>query len=128
MKDLERLTELQLAILDVLWERGEASAREVWEALEPSTGLARKTIGTLLTRLQVQRVIGHRKVGREFVFRPRVTREDVREAKVRDVLDAAFAGDVTALVSQALTTGDVAPGDVRRLRSVIERWAKEQAG
>ena len=125
MKELHRLTDLQIDVLDVLWKRGEATVGDVHQALEDKTRLARKTVGTLLFRLEQQGVIGHREEGREYVYAARVTREQVERAAVGSVLGRLFGGDVAAMVSHALRADEVAPGDVERLRAMLERWNAE---
>ena len=125
MKELHRLTDLQIDILRVLWKRGEATVGDVHQALEEKTRLARKTVGTLLFRLEQQGVIEHREEGREYVYTPRVTRDEVERAAVGSVLGRLFGGDVTAMVSHALRAEEVAPGDVERLRELLERWNAE---
>lgn len=120
MKDLGRISEHQLDILNVLWARGEATAREVHELLEPVSGHARKTTGTLLHRLEKQGLITHREEGREFIYRPRVTREEVQEATVRGMMGQLFDGSLPTLVSYALEAGDVEPEDLARIRALID--------
>jgi BlaI family penicillinase repressor len=119
---LHRLTDLQTEILSVLWKRGEATVAQVHEALEVFTGLARKTVGTLLFRLERQGVVGHREEGREYVYSARVTREQVERATVGSVLGRLFGGDVAAMVSHALRAEEVEPGDVERLKEMLEAW------
>ncbi len=126
MKELHRLTELQVEVLNALWERGEATVAEVHQALEPAHGLARKTVGTLLFRLEQQGVIGHREEGREYVYSARVTRDQVERAAVGSVLGRLFRGDVAAMVSHALRADEVEPGDVERLREMLDRWSAER--
>jgi BlaI family transcriptional regulator, penicillinase repressor len=126
VKELHRLTELQIEVLSVLWKHGEASVADVHQALEPSTGLARKTIGTLLFRLEQQGVIGHREDGREYFYSACVTREQVERAMVGSVLGRLFRGDVAAMVSHALRAEEVEPGDVERVREMLERWTAER--
>lgn len=126
MKELHRLTDLQVDVLAVLWERGEATVAEVHQALERAHGLARKTVGTLLFRLEQQGVIGHREDGREYVYSARVTRDQVERAAVGSVLGRLFRGDVAAMVSHALRAEEVEPGDVERLREMLDRWSAER--
>ena len=126
MNQLHRLTDLQTEVLGVLWSRGEATVADVHQALEPHTGLARKTIGTLLFRLERQGVIGHREEGREYVYSARVSREQVERATVGSVLGRLFRGDVAAMVSHALRADEVEPGDVERLKEMLNRWTAER--
>ena len=119
-RKLAELTDLQLAILDVLWERGEATVREVHERLEPTTRLARKTIGTLLHRLEKQGVLAFRTDGREYWYRPTVTREAVRTARVERLVGGLFGGDLPSMVSFAIGRGDVDAADLERIRALLD--------
>src|SRR5436190_21803729 len=114
-KKLRALTELQLAILDVLWQRGEATALQIHAALEPSTGLARGTIGTLLHRLEKQRVLGHRRDGRDYLYRPAVAREEVQAAQLGSVLHGVFDGSLAAMVTLAVSRREVSADDLAQI-------------
>lgn len=118
-KALHALTELQLAVLDVLWRRREATANDVHESLSPTFGLARGTVGTLLHRLERQRVVTHRAEGREFFYRAAVDREAVRAARVNGLVSGLFGGDLASMVSFAVSSRDVAPGDLARLQALL---------
>lgn len=124
-KNLHELTDLQLAIMQEVWKRGTASVTDVHEALIDGSGLAKKTIGTMMARLEKQGFLAHYADGREFIYEPTVTRYEVGRAKVRNILDQIFAGNLPALVSHALEVKDVAPGDVERVRSLIGEWEKK---
>lgn len=118
-KELHRLTDLQLEIMNVVWARGEATVAEVHGALEERLGLARKTVGTLLFRLEGQGVLTHREEGREYVYAAAVSRDAVERATVGSVLRRIFHGNLAAMVSHALDAEDVKPGDVERLRRML---------
>jgi predicted transcriptional regulator len=113
------LTDQQLAILAVVWDRGEATANEIHQALEPGAGLARGTIGTMLHRLERQGILGHRSEGREFWYRARVTREEVMAARLDGLVGGLFGGDLTAMVSFAVRKADTRKGDVEKLRKML---------
>jgi len=127
-KDLHLLTDLQLAIMREVWKRRTASVTDVYASLLEETGLAKKSIGTMMARLEGQGFLSHRAEGREFLYTPRVTREEVGRAKVRNVLEVLFGGNLPALVSHALESKDVAPGDVERVRALISNWEKTKKG
>ena len=124
-------TELQLAILRVLWERGEATGAEVQEALAPERTLAQSTVATLLSRMERKGLLAHRTEGRQFVYRAAVSEEAVRSSVVDEFSGLAgelFRGDVAALVSHLLTAQDVAPDDLARVRALIEARERELQG
>lgn len=113
------LTELQLAILGILWSRGEATSREVRDALEPDRPLALTTVATLLSRLEKRGVLSHRRSGRSYVFRPTVTRQEVRTAMVRDLAENLFDGDRIALIDHVMG-GAIEASELDRMRSLVE--------
>ena len=122
------LTELQLALMRVLWERSEATVVEVQEALEPTRPLAQSTVATLLSRLEKKGLLSHRVDGRQYIYRPTVSEADVKRSMVgqfAELAEGLFKGDVAALVSHLLTAQDVAPGDLARVRALIEARERE---
>jgi predicted transcriptional regulator len=126
LKKLRDLTDLQLAILAALWERGEATAREVHATLLPATGLARGTIGTLLHRLERQGVLTHRSEGREYLYRAAVSREAVQAARLAGLVGGLFDGDLASMVSFAVSKREVAPADLARIRELIDAQGAEE--
>jgi predicted transcriptional regulator len=120
------LTELQITILRHLWARGEATVAEVWEVLHRERGLAQTTVATLLSRLERRGVIARRVEQRQYVYRALVSEEQVRQSKVSELTERLFAGDVTALVNHLLTSQEVAPGDLARLRDLIDEAESRQ--
>lgn len=123
--EASELSDLQLAIMRVLWKRGEASAAQVRSGLRRD--LAITTVSTMLTRLEKRGVVEHRADGRTFVYRPTIAEHDVRRTMLRSMVRNLFAGDPTAVVSHLLSGKDVAPDDVERMRNLIEnhRRAKQ---
>jgi len=114
------LTGLQLSILDVLWERGEATTQQVWERMVEQRPLAVTTVATLLSRLERKRVLAHRRQGRQNVYRATVTRAEVRRSKVRELTESLFDGDVAALVSHLVRQDEVDGDELERMRALLE--------
>ena len=114
------LTELQITILRLLWEKGEATVAAIWEALHADRGLAQTTVATLLTRLERRGVVGRRTDHRQYVYRALVTEAEVRRSMVGELTERLFEGDVTALVNHLLSSREIAPGDLARLRTLID--------
>lgn len=129
MTDSQSFTELQLDLLAILWERGEATTADVCEALAPSRGLALSTVATLLSRLEKRGVVAHRKEGRQYVYRARVSRSDVRRSMVHDLTRSLFGGDPAALVRHLVDAHDVEPDEMERIRALLDApEAEEPAG
>ena len=125
MKELHHLTDLQIEILNVIWTRGEATVADVHQGLAEHD-LARKTVGTLMMRLEKQGVLEYRVDGREHVYRATVSRGEVGRATVRNVLQRLFAGSVPVLLSHALEVDEVHPGDLDKVREMLNAWDAEE--
>ena len=124
MPDYSDLTDLQLMILSALWEQGEATSGELYDVLEPRSGVARKTIATLLLRLEKRGLVKHRFEGREGVYRAAVTKRKVTLSRMTGMLAALFdskGGSAAAAVSR----DDVKDGDVERLRALLRKATRD---
>lgn len=122
------LADLQYAIMLVLWKEGEASVARVQEALAGERDRALTTIATMLQKMERKGVVAHRAVGRQFVYRPKVTQAEVHRSMVADLTRRLFQGDVTALVSHLLTEQEIEPKDVERLKRLIAEKGERRRG
>ena len=119
-----RLTPPQAEILRVLWRRSEATVVQIQEALHTGRPLAATTIATLLSRLEKRGLVAYRTEGRQYVYRAVLQERDAQQHALVEVTKDLFAGDVPSMVSQLLSSHELRPGDLARVRQLIE--AKEQ--
>ncbi len=120
MPDTTQLSALQMTLMRVLWQRSEATAAEIHEAVLAERDLAPTTVATVLSRLAKKGVVTYRQEGRQYVYRPLVSEHDVRQSMVGDLVEQLFDGDAAALVSHLLHESEMAPGDLDRLRALLE--------
>ncbi len=111
----------------VLWDRDEATVLEVQERLRPDRDLAQTTIATLLSRLEKRGVIAHRLDGRQFVYRPLVSEQDVRRSMVSELTTLLFDGSAAALMSHLLRSRDIDPGDLDRVKRMIAEAERDSS-
>jgi predicted transcriptional regulator len=119
-----RLSELQTAVMNVLWERGEATVSDVREALA-ERDLATTTVATVLGRLLEAEAVDRYKDGREYVYRPQVSRRDVRSSMLGDLVDRLFGGSAEALLSHLVREDEVDPEELERLRRRLDEAESE---
>ncbi len=127
MKRKRQLGDLQLAIMRVLWERGEAPAIEVHRALFEERRLAVTTIKTMLRKLEEYGCVEHRTNGRQFIYRPAIAETDVRRSMVADLVTRLFSGDSTALVNHLVRSGEIDPDDLEDLRAMVSSRRKGES-
>lgn len=128
MQETVGLTGLQLSILDVLWERGEATTQDVWSALTEVRPLALTTVATIMSRLERKDVLTHRREGRQYVYRATVSRSDVRRSKVRELTEHLFGGDPTALMSHLVRADEVDADELKRMRALLDEAVSDAPG
>jgi len=122
-----RLGDLQVAILRVLWDEGEATVTRVTEAVAGKRR-APTTIATMLTKLERRGIVEHRVEGRQFVYRPLISEQEVTRTMVADLTERLFEGDVSALVSHLIRSEEIERDELVRLRAMIVEREREEAG
>ena len=88
---------LELECLKALWALGASNVQAVRDHLAPTKPLAYTTVMTMLDRLTRKQVLERAKQGRSFVYKPLVSREEVQQRAVEELVEALFEGDVRAL-------------------------------
>lgn len=113
------LTDLQLAVMRVLWDRGRATAAEITDALRPERDLAQTTIATILSRLEKRGIVAHETRARQFVYLPQVTQPEAERSMVTELTARLFDGDPAALVSHLITARQFSRADLERVKAMI---------
>lgn len=89
---------LELQCLKALWILGEANVRDVRQMLLPERKLAYTTVMTVLDRLARRGGVKRHKVGRSFVYTPVLTRDALRRAALKELVDCFFDGSADSLM------------------------------
>lgn len=116
---------VQLRIMRVLWDEGEATARRVTEVLCLTSPIAHSTVQTLLRQLEKKRAVAHEKRERTFVYLPLVAESRVSRSAAHELLSRVFQGSVSGLVAHLLESDEVTPDEMKRLRALIDAKSKE---
>ena len=115
------LSELQIALMRVLWRRGETSTADVAAELADERGLKHTTVATVLTRLEKRGVVAQRREGRQLFYRALVGEAQVRRSMVADLIGSLFGGDARQLVAHLVQESEIAPGDLAKVRRRLAR-------
>jgi predicted transcriptional regulator len=129
MKEREKkLTNLQTDVMQVLWQQGEATVSQVHAALQDERKLATTTVATLLSRLEKYGLLTHRTEGRQYVYRPLVSQNEVRRSRLTELIDQFFHGNPADLVYHLINEAGIDDEDIERLQSLIESNEQESDG
>ncbi|MBI1739130.1 MAG: BlaI/MecI/CopY family transcriptional regulator [Acidobacteria bacterium] len=94
------LAPLELDCLSVLWPMGEATVRDIREALQVSRPRAYTTIMTIMDRMAQKGIVSRRKAGRAWLYAPNVSAGEARARAVERLVEHFFAGSTDALLAQ----------------------------
>jgi BlaI family transcriptional regulator, penicillinase repressor len=115
------LTEAELRIMNVLWERQSATVHEVLEALPAKPTLAYNSVLTIVRILEKKGYVKHVKDKRAHVFLPLVGRKDATRFEVRHLVSRFFGNSNEQLLLNVLEETTIDAEEVDRLRQLLER-------
>jgi predicted transcriptional regulator len=114
------LTDGELRLMRVLWDKGQATVSEVVTALKEKPKPAYNTVLTLLRILERKGYVSHHKDGRAFVFLPTVDRSDARQSALKMLVNRFFEGSPRLLVLNLLEDEQLSAEALKQLKARIE--------
>ena len=118
-KSSETLTEAELRIMQVLWQRVSGTVQQILDAL-PGPPLAYNSVLTTIRILERKGYVGHAKDGRAHVYRPLVERDEASRSEIRHLVGRFFRNSHEDLVLNILENRGIAPEELARLRRMLE--------
>jgi len=115
------LTEAELRIMNVLWDRGSATVHEVLQALPESPPLAYNSILTIIRILEKKGYVRHQKDKRAHIYLPKVDRKDATRFEVRHLVSRFFGNSHELLALNVLEETSIDAEELGRLRQLLER-------
>ena len=119
-----RLGRVQLKIVQVLWEKGRANAREITDAMNVQEPIAHSTVQTLLRQLEAKGAVDHEVDDRTFVFRPLVECDAVQRKATREFIENIFVGSPGGLVSYLLRHERIPQRELAEIRRLVDKPTK----
>ena len=121
-----QLGRVQLLIMQVLWNRGRATAREITDAINEIEPIAHSTVQTLLRGLEEKGSVDHEAEGRTFVFYALVKEDKFKQSATRDLVERVFGGSAATLVAHLLSNEKVSKQEIDEIRKLINRRGKNK--
>lgn len=119
-----RLSKLEFAIMNVLWECGECSIRDIQEAFPAKKRPAYTTVQTTVYRMEAKDVVRRvRKVGNFHIFAATVSRASAQRRLVDDLL-ALFGGRTQPVMAHLIESGKLTLDDVREAERALKEMQK----
>lgn len=119
-KNLPRPTDGELQILNVLWQRGPSTVREVHEALLENKDIGYTTILKLMQIMSEKGLVSRDETDRRHVYEAERAQDETQRQLLSDLLDRAFNGSATKLVMQALSSKKASKEELAEIRSMLD--------
>lgn len=114
------LTEAELRIMNVLWEKGQASVHDVVGALPPKSAPAYNSVLTIIRILEKKGFVKHLKDGRSHIYIPQVDRQKATRFEVRHLVSRFFGDSDELLVLNILEEKGLDADELDRVRQLLE--------
>lgn len=120
-KQSETLTEAELRVMNVLWERGSGTVQQVLDSITQKPALAYNSVLTTIRILERKGYLKHAKDGRAYVYAPVVRQEDATRSEIRHLVSRFFKNSQEDLVLNILEDQGIEPEELARLRKMLIR-------
>jgi predicted transcriptional regulator len=120
-RELPSVTGAELKVLESLWQRGEATIRDLRDSLYPDGSSSKfATVQKLLARLAAKKLVGRRKDAANWIFRPMVARDELIGGELRRVADRLGGNSMTPLLTYLVETGELSAKERAHLRRLLD--------
>ena len=119
-KNRHPLSRAQRELMELIWDKGEASVAEITTALNTQRPVARNTVRTLLERMEEKGWLSHRKEGRSYVYSATVPREESLGQRVKDIVEKACGGSPEKLMMALMRYRGLSDQESDRIRKMLD--------
>ena len=113
------LTEAEWAVMECLWEKSPRTGRETVAWLDQKMGWTRSTTLTMLRRLEAKGAVAGDTEGELKTFRPLIAREEVAVRETENLLDRAYKGSLSLLVSSLTKKQSLPQNEIDELYAIL---------
>ena len=113
------LTEAEWTVMECLWEKSPRTGRETVSWLDQKMGWTRSTVLTMLRRLEAKGAVAGDTEGELKTFRPLITREDVAVRETENLLERAYKGSLSLLVSSLTKKQSLPQNEIEELYAIL---------
>jgi BlaI family transcriptional regulator, penicillinase repressor len=122
---IDRMGGLQKAVMEAVWDLGEATVQQVRDRLGREPSPAYTTVLSVMQKLEKAGWLTHRAEGRSYLYRPSRSREEAGATSLRGFIDRVFRGDRLLLFQRLLEDEGISEEDLKALGMMITRKRKD---
>lgn len=114
------LTDVELELMSIVWDQGEAKVKDILAALPVGRPLAYTSVSTILRILEKKGVLASRKEGRAHVYYPLVAKSDYEVISLQHLVENVFSGTPSSLVRCLLDQEEFGNDELERIYAILE--------
>jgi predicted transcriptional regulator len=114
------LTSLALEIMKLVWQRGAATVRDVYEVLLERRKIAYTTVMTMMKILETKGYLKKRRRDRAFLYRPALPKNQIIRGMIREFVDRVFNGSAGPLLVHLVKTRHLREKDLQKIVRLVE--------
>ncbi len=119
-------TDLELEILQVLWNSGPCSGSQIRESLPPGRESTYQSVMTVLGIMEEKKYVSRKKVNGRFEYRSRVTQKTTARRMMLDLANKLFNGSASVAMVSLLESSDLSDEELTNLRNELKRSPRKQ--
>ena len=120
-KKSTQLTDSEQSIMEILWQKEQASVREIADILSEQKTTAYTTVQTMCKILADKGYADFHKEGKAFIYTPKITQKDARKGALTSLLNKFFGGSPEVLAQHLMEETDIELDDLAALQKKIDR-------
>lgn len=129
MKDVDQLpkpTEVELELLRVLWDKGEATVRELYEVVSEQRPLGYTSVLKMLQIMTEKGLVERTEAGKAHIYHAAATQEETQNQLLRDLSERLFSGSAAQLAMHALAMEPASAEEIEEIRRIIRQKKERQ--
>jgi BlaI family penicillinase repressor len=121
-------TPAELEVLQIIWEHGPCTVREVMNLLSPKRSRAYTSVMSLMSVMADKGMLRQKAEGKAFIYSAKVSRNKTQSRMLGDLLNRAFDGSASALVAHLLRETEPSIEEMDEIRQAIAEFGKKKGG
>ncbi|WP_413869611.1 BlaI/MecI/CopY family transcriptional regulator [Albidovulum sp.] len=124
-KKTQFLTEVELEFMTRLWELGQATVRDVQDALAPAKKLAYTSAATILRILEQKGFVTSTKLGKTFIYQATLSKDTYQSRSLKNLSEKLFDNTPAALVARLVDDYDLTEETLGEIRALIDKRLRD---
>ena len=121
-------TPAELEVLQIIWEHGPCTVRDVMNFLSPKKSRAYTSVMSLMNVMAEKGMLGQKPKGRAFIYSAKISQANTQSRMLKDMLNRVFDGSASSLVTHLLNQAEPDSQELKEIHKMIAEYARKKGG